>query len=89
MMPEPQVESALAELAQQLGCTLEELHSSMQEAGRVHFQVSPSEQYELDLGAPAESLRGRGVGDLRHAKAYTDANERDALHADARACSGS
>jgi hypothetical protein len=53
MTPAPEVESALAELAQQLGCTLEELHSSMQEAGRVHFELSPTEQYELDLGAPA------------------------------------
>jgi hypothetical protein len=53
MMPEPQVESALAALALELGCTLEELHSSMQEAGRVHFEAAPSEQYELDLGAPA------------------------------------
>jgi hypothetical protein len=54
MNPEPQFESALAELARQLGCTLEELHSSMQEAGRVHFELCPSEQYELDLGAPAK-----------------------------------
>jgi hypothetical protein len=52
MTPELEIETALAELAQQLGCTLEELESSMQEAGRVHFQLSPSEQYELDLGAP-------------------------------------
>lgn len=53
MTPQPDVDSALAELAEQLGCSLEELHSSMQEAGRVHFQLSPTEQYELDLGAPA------------------------------------
>ena len=53
MRPEPQSEGALAELAQQLGCTLEELHSSMQEAGRVHFECAPSEQYELDLRTPA------------------------------------
>ena len=53
MTSELEFESALADLARQLGCTLEELHSSMQEAGRVHFQISPSEQYELDLRAPA------------------------------------
>lgn len=53
MTPQPGFDQALADLAEQLGCTLEELHSSMQEAGRVHFQLSPSEQYELDLGAPA------------------------------------
>ena len=52
MTPEPKFESALAELAQQLGCTLEELESSMQEAGRVHFELAPHEQYELDLDAP-------------------------------------
>lgn len=52
MMPEPQVENALAALALELGCTLEELHSSLQEAGRVHFEQAPHEQYELDLGAP-------------------------------------
>jgi len=53
MTPEPQFESAFEELAQQLGCTLEELHSAMQEAGRAHLELSPSEQYELDLRAPA------------------------------------
>jgi len=53
MTAEAQFESALAELARQLGCTLEELHSSMQEAGRVHFELAPQQQYELDLGAPA------------------------------------
>jgi len=53
MTPEREFDKALADLAEQLGCTLEELHSSMQEAGRVHFELSPTEQYELDLGAPA------------------------------------
>jgi hypothetical protein len=53
MTPEPHFESALEEVAQQLGCTLEELHSAMQEAGRVHLELSPSEQYELDLRTPA------------------------------------
>jgi hypothetical protein len=53
MTSAPESDQALAELAAQLGCTLEELHSSMQEAGRVHFQRSPSAQYELDLSIPA------------------------------------
>ena len=52
MTSELEFESALADLARQLGCTLEELHSSMQEAGRVHFELAPREQYELDLGTP-------------------------------------
>ena len=51
MTPELEFDRALVDLAGELGCTLEELHSSMQEAGRVHFEVSPTEQYELDLGA--------------------------------------
>jgi hypothetical protein len=53
MTPQPDFESVLAALAEQLGCTLEELHSSMQEAGRVHFELAPREQYELDLRPPA------------------------------------
>ncbi|HZD21281.1 MAG TPA: hypothetical protein VE325_11470 [Burkholderiales bacterium] len=55
MTPALESDQALAELAAQLGCTLEELHSSMQEAGRVHFQRSASKQYELDLSTPAAS----------------------------------
>lgn len=47
------IDAALARLAEQLGCTAEELLSSMSEAGRLHFEQSPTEQYELDLGTPA------------------------------------
>lgn len=39
--------------AVELGCTAEELRSAMGEAGRSLFELSPSEQFELDLGAPA------------------------------------
>jgi hypothetical protein len=60
MLPDPRVTpasdidtAALARWAEQLGCTAEELLSSMSEAGRLHFERSPTEQYELDLGAPA------------------------------------
>jgi hypothetical protein len=53
---EPEFDQALADLAEQLGCTLEELHSSMQEAGRVDFELAPSEQYELDLRASAQAV---------------------------------
>ena len=42
---------ALENWAQELGCTLEDLVSALGEAGRVHFQLSPTEQYELDLDA--------------------------------------
>ena len=59
MTPESRFDQALADLAEQLGCTLEELHSSMQEAGRVHFEFAPAEQYELDLGAPRKADAGR------------------------------
>jgi hypothetical protein len=48
-----EIDTALARWAEQLGCTAEELLSSMSEAGRVHFEQAPTEQYELDLGAPA------------------------------------
>jgi len=48
-----EIDTALARWAEQLGCTAEELLSSMSEAGRVHFEQTPTEQYELDLGAPA------------------------------------
>ena len=48
-----EIDTALARWAEELGCTADELLSSMSEAGRVHFERSPSEQYELDLGAPA------------------------------------
>jgi hypothetical protein len=51
--PRTDNESTLADWAQQLGCTAEELLSSMSEAGRLHFEQAPTEQYELDLGAPA------------------------------------
>jgi hypothetical protein len=43
----------LHDWAQELGCTAEELRSAMGEAGRSLFDFSPSEQFELDLGAPA------------------------------------
>lgn len=39
--------------ASELGCTAEELLSAMEESGRSLFDFSPSEQFELDLGAPA------------------------------------
>ena len=51
--PGSDIDTALARWAEQLGCTAEELLSSMSEAGRLHFEQAPSEQYELDLGAPA------------------------------------
>ena len=53
LSPRTENESALADWAEQLGCTAEELLSSMSEAGRLHFEQSPTEQYELDLGAAA------------------------------------
>jgi len=43
----------LLDWAHELGCTAEEVLSAMSESGRVHFERSPTEQYELDLGAPA------------------------------------
>lgn len=43
----------LQDWANELGCTAEELLSAMEESGRSLFDISPSEQFELDLGAPA------------------------------------
>lgn len=43
----------LDDWANELGCTAEELRSAMSESGRSLFDFSPSEQFELDLGAPA------------------------------------
>ena len=48
-----QAERTLEDWALELGCTLEDLVSALGESGRVHFQLSPTEQYELDLGAAA------------------------------------
>ena len=42
----------LQDWALELGCTAEELLSAMGEAGRA-FELTPTEQFELDLGAPA------------------------------------
>lgn len=39
--------------ADELGCTAEELRSAMGESGRSLFDISPSEQFELDLGLSA------------------------------------
>jgi hypothetical protein len=38
--------------ADELGCTAEELLSAMSESGR-SFDLTPTEQFELDLGAAA------------------------------------
>lgn len=43
----------LHDWANELGCTAEELLSAMEESGRSLFDLSPSEQFELDLAAPA------------------------------------
>lgn len=43
----------LHDWAHELGCTTEELRSAMEESGRSLFDFSPSEQFELDLGAQA------------------------------------
>lgn len=43
----------LLDWAIELGCTEEELRSALGEAGRTLFEISPSEQYELDLGGAA------------------------------------
>ena len=48
-----QEERTLEDWATELGCTPEDLVSALSESGRVHFQLSPIEQYELDLGAAA------------------------------------
>jgi len=50
MMPTSE-DQALQGWAEELGCTLDDLVSAMGEAGRVHFELAPAEQYELDLGA--------------------------------------
>ena len=39
--------------ALELGCSEDELRSAMGEAGRVLFDITPSEQFELDLHATA------------------------------------
>ena len=54
MIPTPE-DQALQDWAQELGCTLEDLVSAMGEAGRVHFELRPAEQYELDLGQASAS----------------------------------
>ena len=41
----------LREWASELGCTAEELRSAMEESGRSLFELSPSQQFELDLEA--------------------------------------
>ena len=43
----------LHDWAHELGCTEEELRSAMGESGRSLFDLSPSEQFELDLRAAA------------------------------------
>jgi len=43
----------LHDWADELGCTAEELRSAMSESGRSLFEFSPTEQFELDLGAQA------------------------------------
>jgi hypothetical protein len=43
----------LHDWAHELGCTADELLSAMGESGRSMFEFSPSEQFELDLGAQA------------------------------------
>jgi hypothetical protein len=44
---------AIEDWALELGCTVDDLLSALGESGRLHFERSPSEQYELDLGAAA------------------------------------
>jgi hypothetical protein len=46
-------ERTLEDWAVELGCTLDDLVSALGESGRLHFERSPTEQYELDLGAAA------------------------------------
>jgi hypothetical protein len=43
----------LNDWAGELGCTADELRSALEESGRSLFDFSPTEQFELDLGAPA------------------------------------
>ena len=52
-LPQALFDPLLDDWAHELGCTAEEVLSAMSESGRVHFERSPTEQYELDLGAPA------------------------------------
>lgn len=53
-MSDPKNDSDLLhDWAGELGCTAEELLSAMNESGRSLFEFSPSEQFELDLGAAA------------------------------------
>jgi len=52
-LPQAPFDTLLDDWAHELGCTAEEVLSAMSESGRVHFERSPTEQYELDLGAPA------------------------------------
>ncbi|HEY5896931.1 MAG TPA: hypothetical protein VIV54_05155 [Burkholderiales bacterium] len=54
MIPTTENESdLLQDWAIELGCSEEELRSAMGEAGRICFERSAAEQFELDLGAPA------------------------------------
>ena len=50
-MEPTQEERELEDWAQELGCTIDDLVSALGESGRLHFELSPTEQYELDLGA--------------------------------------
>jgi hypothetical protein len=53
-MSDPKNDSdQLHDWAGELGCTADELLSAMGESGRSLFDFSPSEQFELDLGAAA------------------------------------
>ena len=51
MIPTPE-DQALQDWARELGCTLDDLVS-----GRVHFELAPTEQYELDLGNAARPTK--------------------------------
>ena len=49
---EPKNDSDLLhDWASELGCTPDELRSAMEESGRSLFDLSPSQQFELDLEA--------------------------------------
>ena len=50
-MEPTQEERELEDWAHELGCTIDDLVSALGESGRLHFELSPTEQYELDLGA--------------------------------------
>ena len=56
MIPTPE-DQALQDWARELGCTLDDLVSALGEAGRVHFELAPTEQYELDLGNAARPTK--------------------------------